>query len=146
MAAMDSSEPSIPVDGLDHFVLTVSDIPRACAFYEKLGMTRITFGDGRVAVAFGPRLHQRIHFHEVGRVIQPRAGRATVGSADFCLLTSLEVESLKNRLGALGISPELGPVARSGAAGPIVSFYVRDPDNNLVEIAVSASANDPTGI
>jgi catechol 2,3-dioxygenase-like lactoylglutathione lyase family enzyme len=144
--AMDSAATSLAVDHLDHLVLTVEDTSRACAFYEKLGMTPITFGDGRVAVAFGPHLHQRIHFHEVGRVIHPRAGRATVGSADFCLITLLDVESLQNRLGALGISPEIGPVPRNGAAGPIVSFYIRDPDNNLIEIAVSAAANDPTGI
>ncbi|HUO10406.1 MAG TPA: VOC family protein [Phycisphaerae bacterium] len=143
---MQPDVPSLAIDHLDHLVLTVEDTARACAFYEKLGMTRITFGDGRVAVAFGSRLQQRIHFHEVGRVIHPRAGRATVGSADFCLITSLDVESLQHRLGALGISPELGPVPRNGAAGPILSFYIRDPDNNLVEIAVSVVANDPTGI
>ena len=29
-----------------------------------------------------------------------------------------------------------GPVTRTGAVGPIRSVYVRDPDRNLVEIAV----------
>src|SRR5262249_28956173 len=108
-------------------------------FYEKLGMTRIAFGDGRVAVAFGSSPLQRFHFHEVGRVIHPRAARATVGSADFCLITTLDVKTLQNRLGALGIAPELGPVPRNGASGPIHSFYIRDPDNNLVEIAALGS-------
>jgi catechol 2,3-dioxygenase-like lactoylglutathione lyase family enzyme len=30
---------------------------------------------------------------------------------------------------------EEGPVARTGALGPITSFYFRDPDGNLVELA-----------
>jgi catechol 2,3-dioxygenase-like lactoylglutathione lyase family enzyme len=62
-----------------------------------------------------------------------------VGSADFCLISGLDVESVRKRLGDLGIVPELGPVERNGAVGRMVSFYLRDPDNNLVEIAVAGA-------
>jgi len=29
-----------------------------------------------------------------------------------------------------------GPVARTGAVGPITSVYLRDPDENLIEVSV----------
>jgi hypothetical protein len=41
-----------------------------------------------------------------------------------------------NRLKQHGIPMLEGPVAKTGAKGPIRSVYVRDPDLNLVEISV----------
>ena len=38
-------------------------------------------------------------------------------------------------LRAHAVAVEQGPVARTGALGPIESVYVRDPDGNLIEIS-----------
>ncbi|MNF16658.1 Virulence protein [compost metagenome] len=57
------------------------------------------------------------------------------GSADLCFITELEIEDVVNHLKELNIPIEEGPVSRTGALGPIVSVYVRDPDKNLVELS-----------
>lgn len=36
---------------------------------------------------------------------------------------------------ALDIAVIEGPVQRTGASGPILSVYIRDPDGNLIEIS-----------
>lgn len=120
---------------LDHLVLTVADIAATVAFYEKLGMTPFTFAGGRTALAFG---NQKINRHPARAPLAPHAARPTPGSADLCFLVDTPPDDLVACLQALGISVELGPVPRSGAAGPVVSVYLRDPDGNLVELSTPA--------
>ena len=43
-------------------------------------------------------------------------------------------------LAACGVPLIEGPVKRSGAEGPIDSIYLRDPDDNSIEIATYAPA------
>ena len=53
------------ITALDHLVLTVADIPRSVDFYTRvLGMQKITFGEGRIALLFG---QQKINLHNKGR-------------------------------------------------------------------------------
>lgn len=128
---------SYAIDGLDHLVLTVRDPDATLAFYVGvLGMARVDFGQGRVALGFG---RQKINLHVAGREFEPKARLPTPGSADLCLLTSQPVRVWIGHLQAHGVAVIEGPVRRTGATGPLESIYVRDPDGNLVEIANSAS-------
>ena len=121
------------VDRIDHFVLTVADIQTTCDFYSRvLGMTVITFGQGRKALLFG---RQKINLHEVGKEFEPKANVPTAGSADFCLITDTPINEVITQLEALGVPVAEGPVARTGAMGAIWSVYLRDPDQNLVEVS-----------
>ncbi|MDH5708995.1 MAG: VOC family protein [Hylemonella sp.] len=121
------------VDSLDHLVLTVRDVPASCDFYARvLGMAVITFGEGRKALVFGA---QKINLHPVGRELEPKADRPTPGSADLCFLTSVPLAEVQAHLAACGVVVTEGPVQRTGAQGPILSVYFRDPDRNLIEVS-----------
>ncbi|MBN9793497.1 MULTISPECIES: VOC family protein [Pseudonocardia] len=121
------------IDHLDHLVLTVADIDATVAFYTRvLGMEAVEFGGGRRALAFGPN---KINLHEAGREFEPKAVRPTPGSADLCLITLDPIEQVRRELAEAGVAVEVGPVERTGARGPLLSVYLRDPDGNLVEIS-----------
>lgn len=123
------------ITALDHLVLTVRDLDATVRFYvEGLGMRLETFGEGRQALHFGT---QKINLHVAGREFEPKARLPTPGSADLCLLTDEPLDVAASRLTAQGHLVIEGPVARTGATGPILSIYVRDPDGNLIEIAQS---------
>lgn len=118
---------------LDHLVLTVADIPRTVAFYQRvLGMEPQTFGAGRIALRFGD---QKINLHQAGRELEPKATLPTPGSADLCFLTETPLSELTAHLEQCTVEIIEGPVARTGATGPILSLYFRDPDGNLIEVA-----------
>jgi len=121
------------IDRLDHLVLTVKDIDTTCAFYRRvLGMQVITFGNGRRALAFGS---QKINLHQQGKEFEPKAGSPTPGSADLCFITSVPLPEVLAHLRSSGVPVIEGPVKQTGAIGPIVSLYFRDPDMNLIEVS-----------
>ncbi len=121
------------IDRLDHLVLTVADIEATADFYSRvLGMQRETFGAGRVALRFG---RQKINLHRAGKEFEPKAARPTPGSGDLCFIVDGPLDAAMAHVRAAGVAIVEGPVARTGATGPITSFYFRDPDANLIEVA-----------
>ena len=118
---------------LDHLVLTVADIERSCAFYTRvLGMEVVRFGEGRTALRFG---EQKINLHPADNIPGLVASRPTPGSGDFCLITETPLAEVLAHLAQSGVPIVAGPGPRAGAVGPIQSVYIRDPDENLVEIS-----------
>lgn len=121
------------IDRLDHLVLTVADIDATADFYQRvLGMQVETFGAGRTALRFGL---QKINLHAAGREFEPKALNPTPGSADLCLVTYATMDEILAHLRAQGVAIKDGPVQRTGATGPILSVYFRDPDANLIEVS-----------
>jgi catechol 2,3-dioxygenase-like lactoylglutathione lyase family enzyme len=121
------------LERLDHLVLTVRDVAATCAFYARvLGMREVTFAGGRQALAFG---EQKINPHQQGREFEPKASCPMPWSADVCFLTREPMARVIEHLGECGVPILLGPVERTGATGPLLSVYFRDPDGNLLEVS-----------
>jgi catechol 2,3-dioxygenase-like lactoylglutathione lyase family enzyme len=129
------------VIGLDHLVLTVKSIAATVAFYERaLGMTAEVFGaDKRTALKFGPH---KINLHQADNMFEPKAERPTMGSGDLCFLVD-DVGAVKAQLEANGVAILEGPVERTGARGRIMSYYLRDPDLNLIELSQYLDGTKP---
>jgi catechol 2,3-dioxygenase-like lactoylglutathione lyase family enzyme len=121
---------------LDHLVLTVTDLDVTCDFYRQvLGMEDMRFSSGGVtrrALTFG---EQKINLHQAGAEFEPKATHPVPGSADLCLIVEESVEQVVTHLQDNGVTLEEGPVQRTGASGPIMSVYFRDPDGNLIEVS-----------
>ena len=121
------------IAGIDHFVLTVRSVEATCDFYERvLAMRRLDEPNRPTALLFGS---QKINLHETGRTFEPKAKAPTPGSGDFCLVAAMPLAEVQASLKANGVAIEVGPVERTGARGPMMSVYFRDPDGNLVEVS-----------
>jgi catechol 2,3-dioxygenase-like lactoylglutathione lyase family enzyme len=122
------------IDRIDHIVLTTRDREGCIRFYTQvLGMKLEKFGENRLALKFG---NQKINLHEWGREFTPRAHVAAPGTLDLCFIAAMPLEQVIENLKKNQVPIVEGPVAKTGATGPIRSVYVRDPDLNLVEISV----------
>ena len=121
------------IERIDHIVLTVMDIEETCRFYSSvLGMKRVNFGGGRVALHFG---NQKIKLHQVDKPVDVNVLHATRGAADICLVTDSTINEILKTLSIKNIKLIEGPCTRTGAMGVISSVYFYDPDENLIEVS-----------
>ena len=108
------------VDRIDHFVLTVRNLEMTCDFYSRvLGMEVEEFEGGRRALKFG---RQKINLHQAGKEFEPKAGKPTPGSGDFCLITDVPLGRVAGHIRSCGVEIIEGPVPRTGATGGISSI------------------------
>ena len=121
------------IDRIDHVVINCRDLEATAAWYERaLGMKRVVFGGGRVALAFG---RQKLNLRPTGADNWETGQVDAPGSLDICFITTATPADVKKHLASVGVAITDGPVPKTGALGPMTSVYCRDPDGNLVEIA-----------
>jgi catechol 2,3-dioxygenase-like lactoylglutathione lyase family enzyme len=124
------------IAAIDHVVLTTRDEAKCLAFYVGvLGMQLERYGENRVALRFGS---QKINVHQPGVIAGLKAQTPTPGSLDLCFIAKLPLDAVIERLRLHDVAIVSGRSLRRRGLGSIRSVYVRDPDENLVEIAVPA--------
>lgn len=123
---------------IDHIVLTTAYEDACIDFYTRvMGMELDSFIGGtppveRKAFRFG---NQKINLHVKGKEFEPKADIPTPGSLDLCFIASCPIAEVIQRLQDEDWPIIEGPVIRTGAKSKIRSVYVRDPDQNLIEIS-----------
>ena len=127
------------LEKIDHVVITVKNLNKTIDFYTNvLGMKLENFSSSfnnnqiRYAVIFGS---QKINIHEEKKPIKPNALNPSSGSMDICFISKNKINDWVHHLVKKGINIEIGPEKKTGALGPILSIYIRDPDFNLIEIS-----------
>lgn len=126
------------INHLDHLVLTTAHENECVDFYTRvLGMKLESFIGGtppveRKAFKFG---NQKINLHIKGKEFEPKAGTPTPGSLDLCFIADRPLLQVIEKLGQENWPIVEGPIIRTGATSKINSVYVRDPDQNLIEIS-----------
>jgi catechol 2,3-dioxygenase-like lactoylglutathione lyase family enzyme len=121
---------------IDHIVIATRDLEKCLEFYTRvLGCTLERYGEGRIALRFGDH---KFNVHPPGFVAGIRARTPTPGSLDLCFLADRPLDAVIAHLKACRVTIEEGPVNRTGARFTIRSVYIRDPDENLIEISEPA--------
>lgn len=118
--------PFTPV-GIDHIVLQVRDQAVAEKFYvDILGCT---------VIRRNPDIHLvQLRFGEHLIDLVPGQG-SKHGVEHFCLsIRCDDLEELYNELSGKGVRIDMGIEARTGAYGRSPSFFIRDPDDFLIEL------------
>jgi len=128
------------VSGFDHVAAPMRNSAAMVRFYRALGF-RVNEGERICSVHFGD---QKINFHRPalwqsdGFTLRAPSARPPCG--DFCFVWDGSADALTAQLDRAGAKVIEGPVAREGgrAGGTATgtSWYVRDPDGNLLEFIV----------
>lgn len=120
---------------IDHFVLTVSDLKRSRRFYHEVFDMPVIESQSSDAVVTLRCGHQLIRLQQADRDAL-KAAKPTVGSADFCMVARDDLDAIMHHFKSYDVDVIQGPVEKHGSEGAMQSIYLRDPDDNLVEVSV----------
>ena len=120
---------NIKVLGLDHIVLNVADVERSLAFYaHRLGLRPLRVDEWRLGEVPFPSVAV-----DATTIIDLFTAAPTGENLNhFALVIGpLDLQELRD---SGGFDVVEGPATRWGAQGYGTSLYIRDPDDNVVEL------------
>ena len=126
------------IQSIDHIVLTITNLNKTVFFYcDVLGMKLEEFKLGpnreiRKCLKFG---NQKINLHENNNLIKPSAKVAKPGTGDICFISDKNILEWEKIFIRNSIKIEHGPIKQIGATSDLYSIYIRDTDENLIEIS-----------
>ena len=107
---------------VDHVVITTEHLEESIKFYKMLGFEAVN-AMGHWEMKLGDF---KVNLHVKGVALEPEVKHVQPGSLELCFELDGEGQGLEVA------EPRI--MARTGAKGPAMSFYLRDPDGNLVEL------------
>lgn len=120
------------IQEIDHFVIVTENLEACLHFYQDILHMHHGMNGQQHYLAFG---RQKINIHTFPGEFEPSAKYAGYGTNDFCLITTDDLEKVKNVFQEAGVAIAQDICEKVGARGPMHSLYVYDPDGNLIEIA-----------
>lgn len=118
---------------IDHIVLTVTNLASASRFYhEVFDMPVLAETAESHTLRCG---HQLIILQKVDAKADLKASHPTSGSADLCIVAGDKMDDIVNHLKSYFVNIVAGPSQTRGSEGKMTSVFVRDYDNNLIEVA-----------
>ena len=122
------------ISRIDHIVLTVSDMEAAVRFYHELFDMPVLKQESDDQVTTLRCGHQLIKLQLADRDAL-KAAKPLAGTADLCIVVKDHMDDIKNHMLSYYVDIVAGPVKKIGAEGEMTSLYIRDLDQNLIEVS-----------
>lgn len=123
------------IDGVDHVVITVSDLDTSLEFYQDAVGLEVVDRNEEGTLATLRAGSQLVRLQTAGRKSSLMAVAPVPGSTDMCFVSPDAPEATAARFQHAGAPVVAGPVEKHGSRGPRMSVYTRDPDGSLIEVA-----------
>lgn len=123
------------IDGVDHVVVTVSDLDASLKFYQEVVGLEVVGRNEEGTLATLRAASQLVRLQTAGRKSPLMAADPVPGSTDMCFVSPDIPETTLARFQRAGAPVVAGPVEKHGSRGPMMSVYTRDPDGSLIEVA-----------
>lgn len=123
------------IDGVDHVVITVSELDAALEFYQEAVGLEVVDRNEEGTLATLRAGSQLVRLQTEGRKSPLMASDPVPGGTDMCFVSPDAPEVTAARFQRAGAPVVAGPVEKHGSRGPMMSVYARDPDGSLIEVA-----------